>query len=248
VRALLRPRWLIAHAVVLAIVLLFVNLGLWQLRRLDERRRANQILTSRTALPIVPLELLAPTPPDERAYRRVTVTGTYDTTHEVILLNRARNDIAGHHVVTPLITAGGTALLVDRGWVPYDLDEPPIAEAAPPPGTVEVTGVLVRSETRGRLGPKDIGEGRLAQVFRVDVDRLREQLPYPVYPLWLLAAERLPPGREIPAPAVLPEPTEGPHLSYAIQWFSFAAAGLGVYIAASRRRVSSALSSSLLDP
>ena len=40
-RFLLRPLWILSHLFVLACVVAFVSLGLWQLRRLDERKAYN---------------------------------------------------------------------------------------------------------------------------------------------------------------------------------------------------------------
>lgn len=238
---LLKPRWLLAHVVVVAIAVLFVALGFWQLSRLDERRTFNARLTSRTALPVEQLTRLAQpgtaVDADAIAYRRVVVRGTFDTAREIVLLNRARNDIAGHHLVTPLVTEDGRSLLVDRGWIPYDLDDPPVAPAAPPAGVVEVTGVLFPSQTRGRFGPALAPGGRLEQVFRIDLDRLAGQMPSPLLPVWLLAQGQQPAQAEVPIPVELPRLGQGPHLSYAIQWFAFAAAGLAVYVAVAARRV-----------
>ena len=40
-RFLLKPRWILSHLFVAACVIAFINLGLWQLRRLDERKATN---------------------------------------------------------------------------------------------------------------------------------------------------------------------------------------------------------------
>lgn len=221
---LLRPRWLLAHALVLTIVSTFVGLGFWQLGRLDERRTYNRTLTARTSMPVVPVEQLLSGDPGRAAYRRVTVRGTFDPAREIVLLSRSRNSIAGHHVITPVVLGDGeTAVLVDRGWVPYQLDTPPIADAAPPAGEVTLTGVLFPSQQRGRFGPRATGEQQTA-VFRIDVARLAPQFPYRIAPLWLLLEQQRPaqPG-ELPASIELPRLDAGPHLSYAIQWYLFAA-------------------------
>ena len=48
-RFLLKPRWIAFHVLVLALMVTMVNLGFWQLRRLDERRAANREVSTRTA-------------------------------------------------------------------------------------------------------------------------------------------------------------------------------------------------------
>ena len=62
-RFLLRPRWLLSHLFVVALVVAMVGLGFWQLRRLDEKRDRNELIESRREQPVVPVgALLAPGP------------------------------------------------------------------------------------------------------------------------------------------------------------------------------------------
>lgn len=228
-----RVRRLAVHVLVGLFVLGCVGAGTWQLSRWGDRRAHNAILLERGSAP--PLDGLDVSG-EEAAYRRVRAVGRYDTANEVIARNRSLNGISGHHVVTPLVLADGRALIVDRGWVPIDLRDPPIAEAAPPAGEVVVEGVLVPSQTRGRFGPRDPAEGRLEDMARVDVPRLAQQLPYDVEPLYVQLAEQSPAPGEFPIPAPMEPLGEGPHLSYAIQWFLFAAAASVTYAAVLRRR------------
>ena len=48
----------------------------------------------------------------------MTVTGRYDPQHEILARARTVNGRVGFEIVTPLVLADGTAVLVDRGWVP----------------------------------------------------------------------------------------------------------------------------------
>jgi surfeit locus 1 family protein len=97
---------------------------------------------------------------------------------------------------------------------------------------VTVQGLVRTSEERGRFGPSDPGDGRLGQLARADIGRLDAQVPYDLLPAYVQLVRSSPaePAAE-PSPAsgtppllVLgpPELDEGPHLSYAIQWFIFA--------------------------
>ncbi len=232
-RFLLSPRWLLGHVAVVAIAVLFVNLGVWQLRRLDERREANALITERLAAPERPLdEVLAVDGGDPRAlaYRRVWVTGRYRPAEEVLISPRSHNEEPGHHVVTPLVTDGGRAVLVDRGWVPFPLDDPPVSRAAPPAGAVTVKGVLLPTETAHRYGSRQAGGPRLTFLSAVDVGRLQPQVSEPLHPFSLLLGTQRPPNPgELPRTPPLPDLTEGPHLSYAIQWFAFTLIGLVGY-------------------
>ena len=67
----------------------------------------------------------------------------------MILYGRSLDGQAGNHVLTPLVLADGRAVVVDRGWVPFEMDEPPVADGAPPGETeVEVEGTLFAPTAR----------------------------------------------------------------------------------------------------
>jgi len=230
-RLVLRPSWIALLLLTVLLAVAFVGLGRWQLDRLDQRRAQNALVeAAREARPVpVDQELAAgrPVSPDG-VWRRVTATGTYDRAHEVLVRGRAVADRTGLLVVTPLVTADGTALLVVRGWTPpssRDAATPPDVPAAPD-GTVTVTG-RVRASERGAV-KESRGEGPV-QVARLDVDRVGEIIGRPVYGGYVELLDQQPPGPEglvaIPEPAV----ADGPHLSYAVQWFCFAVLALGGY-------------------
>lgn len=198
-----------------------IGLGLWQLRRLEERRGLNaRILERGSAAPVT----IQGASSGARAepWRPAAAGGEYDVAHEVLLYGRSLEGEAGHHVVTPLVLADGGAILVVRGWVPFAMQTAPVPEAAPPMDEVEVFGPLVPDEGDGSIAPGANGVVRV-----LDVAGIASELPYDVFPLPLLLAQQVPPQTgSLPIPIPLPELSEGPHLSYAIQWFGFAAVAI----------------------
>ena len=216
---LLRPRWIAFHLLVAGAIVLMINLGFWQLRRLDERQAFNDEVASRVDVPPQPLDtVLDPdTDPEAVEWRSVVAHGTYLPDEEFVVVNRSQGGAAGELVVTPLALADGRILLVERGFVPLDTDR-----AAPPTGDVDVVGRLRPSQERRRGQLSDPAEGELTEVQRIDIDRLGGQLPGPVVPMYVELTESSPaePG-PYPIPVELPELGEGPHLSYAVQWFVF---------------------------
>lgn len=230
-RALLTPRWIIAHVVVLAVSVGFVSLGLWQLSRLEERRLANTVGESRFEAEPVDVALLvssAGSDLDSLSPHRALATGTFAPESEVLIRSQVYLGVAGFHVITPLVTEDGSAVLVNRGWVPLDLDQIPVAAAPPPSGVVMVEGWLATTQTRRALGPADPEDGQLVAMNRVDVARIQEQVPFPLLPVYLVAIGEQ--GSELPIPVDPPVfDDEGPHLAYAIQWFSFLIIGLVGY-------------------
>jgi cytochrome oxidase assembly protein ShyY1 len=216
-----RSRRVAVVAIAVLVAATCVNLGLWQLRRLDERRALNaEILDRRSASPLS-IEDVARNAAAE-PYRLATTRGRYDVEHEVLVFGRSLEGEAGHHVVTPLLLPGGGAILVIRGWVPFAMQAAPIRAAAPPANEASVEGFLARDEGDGSVVPDADGIVRV-----MDVEGIASSLPYDVFPLPLQLAEQTPPQPgSLPIPVPLPELSEGPHLSYAIQWFSFALVAL----------------------
>lgn len=238
VGVLLRPRWLVGHLLVVGLVALFINFGLWQLDRLDSRAERNAFRSERLAAEPVPLRELLARHGDEveqLEFRRVRAEGRYQPAHELLLRGRSRNGEPGWHVLTPLLQESGRVVLVDRGWVPIRMDEPPLEQATPPEGVITTEGIARVEEDPpegwwARLAPRDPPEGQLSTAYYIDVDRLAPQIPYPLEPVYLETLSSSPAATyDFPLPAEPPAFERGPHLSYALQWFSFALIGIVGY-------------------
>src|SRR5829696_7868043 len=216
-RVLLRPRWLVGTIVAVLLIVLFVNLGFWQLRRLDEKRDRNAAIEDRSSRPVQRVDEVG-----DLVYRRVSARGRYDVEGEVRIRSRSFDGRPGLWVVTPLRLDDGTAMAVNRGFIPVSTDAP-----APPRGEVEVTGLLFATQERQGIGPRDPTGRALAELSRLDLDRLQQQYGPDLFPMWLQLQRSDPPVDEAVGPLPLPPPEqdEGPHLSYAMQWFLFAAVG-----------------------
>lgn len=236
-RVLRSPRWVLGHVLVIAVCLLFINLGFWQIRRLEERRLENTVMASRLAADPQPVEELivgAGSDLDSLEFRRATAAGEFAPTEEVLVRSQVNQGLAGWHVITPLVLADGRAVLVNRGWVPLEMDVVPVP-AAPPPGEVTVTGWLGLTRTRQAGGATE-PEGRLTQIARIDIDRLQQQMPFELLPIYISVAESE--AALLPVAVATPVVTdEGPHLLYAIEWFSFTLISVIGYVFLLRRAV-----------
>jgi surfeit locus 1 family protein len=219
-RVLWRPRWLVGHVLVVAVCVLFVNLGFWQIRRLEERRLENVVMASRLAADPQPIEELivgAGRDLDSLEFRGATATGEFAPNEEVLVRSQVHEGTAGWHVITPMVLADGRAVLVNRGWVPLEMDAVPVP-ADPPAGDVTISGWLGLTRTRQSGGATE-PDGRLTQIARVDIDRLQQQMPFELLPVYISADQT-----EVSLPIAVSRPItsdEGPHLLYAIEWFSF---------------------------
>lgn len=217
-----RRWWWVTLLVVLAIGVM-VRLSVWQLDRLEQRRAANALL--REQLDAAPLSLndadlqrldLTAIPD-----RRVTATGVYDFDEQILLKVQNFRGSAGAHLVTPLRLAGrDEAVLVDRGWIPEAQSDPSFWSQFDEPGEVTVEGVIRLTETARGVEPP---AQRQAEWFRINVAAIARQMPYDLLPIYVLQA---PPAGGSQSPPFREEPqidlSEGPHLSYAIQWAAFA--------------------------
>jgi surfeit locus 1 family protein len=236
-RFLLKPRWIAFTLLVVLLIVVMVNLGLWQLRRLDERKARNAEIRARAAAPVQPIDTLVPagTSLDAAASARwyqATATGAFDDTRTVRIRNRSQEGTAGEHIVTPLVQADGTALLVNRGFLPNNRGELAIPPA--PSGPVTVEGRVRTTQRKGAIGPTDPAEGTLDTLSRVDIERIGRQVPYPLEPVYVELTSPPPAGG---LPALIPPPTldEGPHLSYAGQWFLFSLCAVAGWVLVVRK-------------
>jgi surfeit locus 1 family protein len=246
---LLKPRWIGFLIVGLILAILFTSLGFWQLSRLEQRRANNALLTSRLAEQPQPLlDLIKNYRTDVSifdassiAYRPTTVTGHYDTTHEVLL--RTTDNYQGQpgfYILTPLVLENNQAVLVMRGWVPFELNTPPVKEATPPEENITVEGMVYLETKRptgflSSLTPKD-PPGKLSITAYTDTTRLAEQMPYDLLSLYVRLENQTPPQADtLPLKPEGLELSQGSHLGYAIQWFAFTAIGITGYILLIRR-------------
>ena len=222
-RFALRTRWIVRHVAVALLVVVMVVLGLWQLRRLDEKRDIKALIEARQELPAVPVDEVAD-PVDEQQHRTVTATGRYDDDATFIVENRTFNSASGAWVLTPLVLDDGRAVVVNRGFLGYD-ERGEISPPPPPPGEVQVDGVLLAGEERGRFGAVDPEDGDRPVLARVDLGQVAEIVPYDVLPAYVQRVSSTPDEVSDGPPELValgrPEASEGPHLSYAVQWFTF---------------------------
>ncbi len=227
-KSLFSRRWILTTLIAIAAMGVLVRLGLWQLDRLEQRRAFNARVLSQTDQPV--LDLSGERVPDDitkMEYRQIAVRGRYDHTHEVALRNQVWKDLPGIHLLTPLQIEGSEQfVLVDRGWIPLEDISPEKWGQYQELGVVEVRGVIRASQSSpdfgARVDPTPQPGESLTAWHLADIERIAEQMPYDLLPIYI---------QQAPGPAWVDLPyrsqpnlvlTEGPHLGYAVQWFTFA--------------------------
>ena len=213
----------------LALTILFAavcsGLGLWQLaRRSDALSEMDKVETNYAADP-VPLAEALPGLDAFSASQKwlpVVMTGTYLTDDELIVRNRPLNINPGFEVLTPLLLADGSVFIVNRGWLPTgQTPDAPASVPTAPSGVVTVIARLKAGEPSlaGRSATGD-------QIATINLDEVSTRLDLPTYTgAYGLMASEQPTPDERPVAVTRPVKDEGPHLSYAFQWFVFALMG-----------------------
>lgn len=225
-----RGRWVVLVAALLAVALT-ARLGVWQLDRAAQKLALQQRIDSRAALPPLDASALATTvdAAEQQQHRRVVLRGQWVGEHTVWLENRQMGGRPGFYMLTPLRLPDGTAVVVQRGWLPRDPQDrtrvPPVRDDA---GEVELLGRI--APPPGRLYEFDAtGGGRIRQ--NLDLSAFARETGLPLRPLSVLqlatprfAGDGL--QRDWPAVAV----DVHKHYGYAFQWFALAALVTGLYV------------------
>ena len=222
-RFLVSRRWILFAITVALLAWAAWLLGQWQFDRLEERQARNAVIERNQREPVAPVdEVLAPGKPvayDEQ-WRVVSATGTYDTADTVIVRYRTRDGASGVDAVVPLVTADGTALLVDRGWVATDNSGADAADVpAPPSGEVTVTG-WVRADATGDSAAVSTTGGTLS-TRAISSEQIGPALDREVYGGFVDLRSEDPGPQTALEPAELPDLDNGPHFFYGLQWWFF---------------------------
>ncbi len=221
--------------VALVLCALFVRFGAWQWHK-GMQREQEWTRFARGADQVIALGARAVS--DVPLFQRVSVTGRLESARQFLLDNRTYRGRAGYEVLTPLTRAGAAVLLVDRGWVPFSGSRarlPDIAfEAAAP---VTLSGRLAELPSPGLASGRASPEAHAPWPKVTSYPRAAElgaALGAPLAARILLLDPQAPFGyvRDWQPPGMAPLR----HLSYAIQWWSFATLALIVWAVVSTRR------------
>jgi surfeit locus 1 family protein len=212
-----------------------ITLGSWQLGKYHAKLARQAEFDQRSRAAVVEL---APHLADAEAFRfrHVALRGRYDAGHQFLLDNRVHHEQAGYHVLTPLRLEGSDAVvLVNRGWIAASAEHRVPPQVATPAGPVELRGVAtVPSPRIYALAPEPAGWHPVWQNLDLQAwGRATGVTPLPLV-IQLDADSATGFAREWPRP----DERMAQNLSYAFQWYGFAAALAGFWSVASLRRVS----------
>lgn len=231
VRPIRRARWSFWAFIgfMLALMVGFVTLGIWQVERLGEKERLIADVASRMTLApeqLPPVSEWAAFDADAWNYRPVSVSGTFRPADSVLVFTsladpRGRYSGPGYWVMTPLELAAGGTVFVNRGFVPQDSAAAFATGGAVEPGLISLEGVARASEEISSFTPAPDTAKRIDWVRNTTrLAAMAGPLAQPVAPIYIdlpaMADGALPQGGE----TVVSFPNN--HLGYAITWFGFA--------------------------
>jgi surfeit locus 1 family protein len=209
------------------------RLGVWQLHRASQKEALQSALDTRGNLPALSMEALPRS--DSQAHtelhRPVVLRGEWQQGATVFLDNRQMNGRPGFFVLTPLVLAPGDAVLVQRGWVPRDVQDRTRVPAVPTPaGPIEIKGWLALAPARlYDFAPGVPASGPIRQ--NLALAEHAHEIGVPLRPWTVLQSDESAPKsdgllRQWPRPAA----DVHKHYGYAFQWFGLCALMAGLYV------------------
>lgn len=211
---LLKPRWITLTFILLFFIYLFIRLSSWQFDRYDQRILRNE--STNTALALAPKKIDSITQLSQmKQWERIDLTGIYLSDQSKLVRKQYLDNSLGFWVITPFRIENGDVILVNRGWIPIGKSASTNQDIpTAPSGVVNLEGYL-QPFTETISQPKDLP---LNQVNTIDYRYFEIDL---ANNLFVQLAKSSPMDNQV-AVIPLPELSNGPHLSYAIQWILFA--------------------------
>ena len=218
----MKKLWIRWIALIIGVAILggiFIRLGEWQLHRLDQKRDRNASAVAHQKQPVKPWDQVFDGPiADDEQWQRVTVTGTFDAAKQLEVRYRNVGDQPGSEWVVPLRTKDGRWLLVNRGFTGKK-EGTVIKPSAVPAGEVTVVGYARRSE----IGKDNATVPVQGSVRLINAPAIAKAHGIDLPDGYVQHISSTPTVAEGMTAVGPPELDEGPHFSYAIQWFIFSA-------------------------
>lgn len=224
-------------AAAMSLILIFVTLGFWQIRRGDFK---SEIVASAQQRQLLPAMELSGAPLDMKAvrYRSVKVTGSYDTRYTMYLDNKINQGRVGYQVVIPLQIKGTAAyVLVNRGWVAMGQSRAELPKIDIPAGEITVHGMLqIPGQDVSNFGARNRSNEGWPALYRwTDVLALAAESGLPLKPYIILEQSALNDGLVRDWQLISDSPDK--NYAYAMQWFTFAGIVLLLWIKLNLKRI-----------
>jgi len=211
---------------------IMISLGTWQIHRLAWKTELLATIAARMNGDAVALPVEISNPPDW-AFRHVHDGGRFAADHALWLYGRTYDGKAGIHLLVPLIRQEGDAILVDRGFIPFD-HASELATYTPADGPAEIDGVVRLPEPGGLFVPSNQPEANIW--YTVDIPAMSKAAGLPLAPVYITAKPTGAAGWPAATGGSEGTGVRNEHLNYAIFWYSMAAVLALIYLMSSRSR------------
>lgn len=213
-------------------VLIFIELGKWQLSRSDEKEARHELLEQYAKQPAVALPNTLVRLEDFQ-YRDVEVQGEFISEHTIFLDNKTHQGHAGYHVITPLRVLNSTLLVaINRGWVATGYDRSVLPHVNEINGVVKVTGLVVAPELRTFKLSEMVTAGKVWNDF--NLLRYQEVIGQEIQPLMVLQKNNAEDG--LIRDWDRPDSGAAKNLGYAVQWFLLATTAIIIFLVLNVKR------------
>lgn len=205
-------------------LVILLGLGTWQMDRREWKLGLIRDIDARMQESPVPLPERVEDPAAWR-FRPVSVTGRFLHEAEAHRVGQPRDGVTGYQVLTPLLRDNGTAVVVDRGWVPKQLKDPATRQEGQVTGTVTVTGIVrLKGEQTMFVPDNDLQTNTW---FFVDLSAMQAQAGVPLQQVWLMQD-----SSDLTWPDAAPPSfsLRNNHLEYAFTWYSLAVVMTVIYV------------------
>lgn len=238
-----RPPWrdLVAPGLATLIALaILLALGTWQLeRRAWKEDLIARIVQQTRAEPVAPPAAAAWDPAADE-FRHVRVEGRFLNDRETLVHGLAAGEtpgraLQGYYVLTPLVSADGATVLVNRGFVPTELKAQGDRRDGLVEGPTTVTGILRASEPRALFVPEP--DPTRGEWFNRDIAGIAQARGLTDVAPYLIEADATPGQTSWPRGGQLRVDLPNNHLQYAFTWFGLAACLVAVFSAFAWRRL-----------
>ncbi len=224
---------LVPTLIMLIVFPLFIALGIWQLNRAGEKRQIDQGIHAAQKMAALNLNSKGKSSLTDLVYQKASLSGHYDQQHQFLLDNRTHRGKPGYHVLTPLLLSNQekpTAVLVDRGWIPYSGTRDNIPNIQVDNKTRTLLGTIKKPAKSIVLGKNPIEASKPNYpllIQSIALDKLAKMLDVSFLPVIIELDKNQKDGfvRDW-------QPYYGSvarHNAYALQWFAMAAILLFLY-------------------
>ena len=211
---LLRPRWIILTFLLASLIYLFIELSGWQFDRYHQRIDRNKDFVTAVAGVPIPIENVSQLN-NLKQWGKVSLSGQYLDAESKLVRKRYLKNSLGFWVLTPFQLTNKEIILVNRGWIPSaNSSTSELAIPSSPTQQVLIEGYL-RPMEKFKANPTDLPSN---QINDINIEKFQGN----IYPYFYVQIGKSNPAEKDIGIIYLPEVSNGPHLSYAIQWILFA--------------------------